>query len=149
LVADDRPLVFALDLGQDAEELVRQARTIGYENLVGLAAGAVDAWQAAGLPVATTELLDARSLDRPVIDVRQASEHALGHIPNSLHVELGDIARRATSIPTGPLAVMCAHGERAASAASLLERAGRSDVAVVIGGPDGWAAGGAKLAAGS
>jgi glyoxylase-like metal-dependent hydrolase (beta-lactamase superfamily II)/rhodanese-related sulfurtransferase len=148
LVADDRPLVFALDLGQDAEELVRQARTIGYENLVGLTAGAVDAWQAGGVPVATTELLDARSLDRPVIDVRQASEHALGHIPNSLHVELGDIARRATSVPTGALAVMCAHGERAASAASLLERAGRTDVAVVIGGPEGWAAGGAKLASG-
>src|SRR5437588_720113 len=149
LVADDRPLVFVLDLGQDAEELVRQARTIGYEKLVGSTVGAVDAWQAAGLPVATTELLDARSLDRPVIDVRQASEHALGHIPNSLHVELGDIARRATPVPTGALAVMCAHGERAASAASLLERAGRSDVAVVIGGPDAWAAGGAKLAAGS
>ena len=149
LVADDRPLVFVLDLGQDAEELVRQARTIGYEKLVGSTVGAVDAWQAAGLPVATTELLDARSLDRPVIDVRQASEHALGHIPNSLHVELGDIARRATSVPTGALAVMCAHGERAAGAASLLERAGRSDVAVVIGGPDAWAAGGAKLAAGS
>jgi hydroxyacylglutathione hydrolase len=149
LVVDDRPLVFVLDHGQDAEELVRQARTIGYENLVGITAGDVAAWQAAGLPVATTELLDVHSVDRAVIDVRQSSEHALGHLPNSLHIELGDVARRVTSLPTGALAVMCAHGERAASAASLLERAGRRDVAVVIGGPDDWAAGGAKLATGS
>jgi rhodanese-related sulfurtransferase len=33
---------------------------------------------------------------------------------------------------------MCGHGERAATAASLLERAGRHDVAVVAGGPDDW-----------
>jgi rhodanese-related sulfurtransferase len=35
---------------------------------------------------------------------------------------------------------MCGHGERAVTAASLLERAGRRDVAVVVGGPDEWAA---------
>jgi rhodanese-related sulfurtransferase len=35
--------------------------------------------------------------------------------------------------------VMCGHGERAATAASMLERAGRRDVVVVVGGPDDWA----------
>ena len=35
--------------------------------------------------------------------------------------------------------VMCGHGERAASAASVLERAGRSDLRIVSGGPDDWA----------
>jgi rhodanese-related sulfurtransferase len=35
---------------------------------------------------------------------------------------------------------MCAHGERAATAASILERAGRPGVAVTVGGPDDWAA---------
>ena len=149
LVADERPLVFVLDPSQDGDELVRQARTIGYENLVGTTAGDVDAWKTAGLPMATTELLDAGHLDPPVIDVRQSNEYALGHIPNSLNVELGDIARRVTSLPTGALAVMCAHGERAASAASLLEQAGRRDAAVVVGGPDDWAAGGAPLDSGS
>jgi hydroxyacylglutathione hydrolase len=34
---------------------------------------------------------------------------------------------------------MCGHGERAMSAASLLARAGRSDVTVLEGGPDDWA----------
>jgi rhodanese-related sulfurtransferase len=35
---------------------------------------------------------------------------------------------------------MCGHGERAASGASMLERAGRIDVAVLPGGPGDWAA---------
>ena len=43
------------------------------------------------------------------------------------------------SVPTVPTVVMCGHGERAATAASLLERAGHQDVAVLLGGPDDWA----------
>jgi rhodanese-related sulfurtransferase len=35
--------------------------------------------------------------------------------------------------------MMCGHGERAMTAASLLERAGHDDLAVVVGGPDDWA----------
>jgi rhodanese-related sulfurtransferase len=38
------------------------------------------------------------------------------------------------------MVVMCGHGERAATAASLLERAGRTDISVLVGGPDDWAA---------
>ena len=70
------------------------------------------------------------------------------HLSIANLLELGDIARRARSLPIGALTVMCAHGERAASAASLLEQAGRHDVAVVIGGPDDWAAAGATLDSG-
>ena len=41
-------------------------------------------------------------------------------------------------LPAGPLVVMCGHGERAMSAASILERAGRADVALLDGGPAEW-----------
>jgi rhodanese-related sulfurtransferase len=34
---------------------------------------------------------------------------------------------------------MCGHGERAISAASLLQRAGHTDLAVLRGGPTDWA----------
>ena len=33
---------------------------------------------------------------------------------------------------------MCGHGERAMSAASILQRAGRTGVAVLDGGPADW-----------
>jgi rhodanese-related sulfurtransferase len=35
---------------------------------------------------------------------------------------------------------MCGHGERAATAASLLERAGRAHLSILAGGADEWAA---------
>jgi hydroxyacylglutathione hydrolase len=35
---------------------------------------------------------------------------------------------------------MCGHGERAATAASVLEAAGRDGVAILDGGPGDWAA---------
>jgi hydroxyacylglutathione hydrolase len=34
---------------------------------------------------------------------------------------------------------MCGHGERAATAASVLERAGHTSVAILPGGPPDWA----------
>jgi glyoxylase-like metal-dependent hydrolase (beta-lactamase superfamily II)/rhodanese-related sulfurtransferase len=148
LVPDDRPLVFVLDPQQDAADLVRQARTIGYDDLAGVIDGGIEGWRAADLPVAVTELVDAAHLDRPVIDVRQSSEHATGHIPGASLVELGDVSRAAATRPSGVVAVMCAHGERAATAASLLERVGWGNVAVVIGGPREWATDGRRLSTG-
>ena len=47
-------------------------------------------------------------------------------------------AAPATS-PAGPTVVMCGHGERAMSAASVLASAGHRDVAVLAGGPQDWA----------
>ena len=140
LVPDDRPLIFVLEAGQDAADLVRQAHTIGYDQLVGVILGDDDAWRVAGLPITTTEVVPAARLDRPVLDVRQDDEVEAGHLPGALHVELGNGIDAANELPAGELAVMCAHGERAATAASLIERAGRRDVAVVVGGPDDWRA---------
>jgi hydroxyacylglutathione hydrolase len=140
LVPDDRPLIFVLEAGQDADDLVRQARTIGYDQLIGAVVGSVDGWRAARLPVLSTEVVDAARVDRPVLDVRQDNEVAAGHVPGAFHVELGDVSAAASTLAAGDLAVMCGHGERAVTAASLLEGAGRRDVAVVLGGPDDWRA---------
>ena len=67
-----------------------------------------------------------------MLDVRQDSEFAAGHLPGARHVELGDVAAPAADrLPDDPTVVMCGHGERAMTAASLLERAGHHDVAVL------------------
>jgi rhodanese-related sulfurtransferase len=75
-----------------------------------------------------------------VLDVRQASEVADGHLPGAVTVELGALAggRQPGELPEGPVTVMCSHGERAMTAASLLERAGHKDLRVVQGGPQDW-----------
>jgi len=40
----------------------------------------------------------------------------------------------------GVMTLMCGHGERAMTAASILAAAGRPDLAVAVGGPADWAA---------
>ena len=143
LVDDTRPLVFVLDEDQDRGELARQCRTIGYDHLAGELAGGMAAWRAAGLPEVRRPLVDAGQFDHRhgvVLDVRQASEVAGGHLPGALTVELGALAgdRLPAQLSEGPVTIMCSHGQRAMTAASLLERAGRRDLQVVVGGVDDW-----------
>jgi rhodanese-related sulfurtransferase len=84
-----------------------------------------------------------------VLDVRQVGEVAAGHLPGAVAVELGALDG-GHGLPPGPLRVMCAHGERAMTAASLLARAGRGDLRVVVGGgPAEWSAATGHALAGS
>jgi len=126
--------------GQDLGEAVWQALKIGYENLAGTLAGGMPAWRAAGQPVSVTPLLAPGQVDpAAVIDVRQASEYTGGHLPGARNIELGALTRQAAEVTGRPLVTMCGHGERAATAASVLERAGHTAVAVLPGGPPDWA----------
>jgi hydroxyacylglutathione hydrolase len=143
LLDDTQPLVFVLDDGQDRGELARQCRTIGYDHLAGELAGGMAAWRAANLPQAQLPVVEAERLDEHagvVLDVRQASEVADGHLPGAVAVELGALAgdQLPAQLPDGPVTVMCSHGQRAMTAASLLERAGRKELRVVHGGPREW-----------
>ncbi len=135
------PLVFVAGPGQDVNEAIWQALKIGSENLAGTLAGGMPGWQAAGQPVAATPLLTAGQVDSAtVIDVRQASEYGAGHLPSARNIELGALTSQAAAIQDQPVVMMCGHGERAATAASVLERAGHTSVAVLCGGPLDWAA---------
>ncbi|MFP3991832.1 MBL fold metallo-hydrolase [Streptomyces sp. E11-3] len=139
LLPDDAPLVFVTAPGQDLAELTWQAWKIGYERLAGHLDGGMAAWTADGGQRQTVELLTAeRVADRPVLDIRQRAEHSTGHIPGAIGIELGQLAARSGEAPDGAV-VACGHGERAMTAASLLQRAGRRDLAVLDGGPGDWA----------
>jgi rhodanese-related sulfurtransferase/glyoxylase-like metal-dependent hydrolase (beta-lactamase superfamily II) len=138
------PLVFVLDDDTNRRDLVRQALIIGYDNIAGELAGGIDAWRAAGLPIATTAIIHSdempaeSSAAHTILDVRQESEWEAGHIPGAVHIELGAVPT-ADNVPDGQIIVMCAHGNRAMTAASLLEQRGKFDVTVLRGGPEVWA----------
>ena len=131
LVTADTPLVFVVDEPAAAVRAAIEARKVGYEQLAGIIG--IDTWDE---PPARIALQPVAQVEGTVIDVRQRNEYDAGHIPGALHVELGDIG--PTTVPSGPVAVMCGHGERAMSAATVLERAGYRDVTVLVGGPDDW-----------
>jgi rhodanese-related sulfurtransferase len=97
------------------------------------------AWRVDGRPVERTALVTAGSMDgRAVLDVRQNAEFVTGHLPGAAHIELGDLPGRAQDAP-GEAVVMCGHGERAMTAASMLQRAGHHGVSVLAGGAQDWA----------
>jgi glyoxylase-like metal-dependent hydrolase (beta-lactamase superfamily II)/rhodanese-related sulfurtransferase len=135
LLPDTVPLVLCANPDQDPADVLWTAYKIGYERLVGQIAGGMDGWREHGGPVATTPFLTAAQAGpRPYLDVRQAGEHLAERVPGSVHIELGDLPGSAADAPPGAI-VACSHGERAMTAASLLERTGRTDIAVLDGGP--------------
>ncbi len=136
LIEPDHRLMFVLDRDQDRADLVRQCLDVGHEHLEGELDGGIGAWTASGRRVETIPFVDVNAMAEAVIDVRQANEYAAGHLPGARNVELGQIS---TVEPTGgPVTVMCGHGERAMTGASLLTARGHDHVSVLDGGPDTW-----------
>jgi hydroxyacylglutathione hydrolase len=124
----------------------------------GLLAGGMTSWTAeerelAELERVAVDALQARLSADPVtqiLDVRERTEWVAGHIPGSVSVAWHDIAGIPAGIDAGqPIAVICASGQRAGVAASLLQRCGASQVIHVIdGGVPKWGALGGETVAG-
>lgn len=63
--------------------------------------------------------------DIQIIDVREASEVAIGIIPNSIHIPLAQVLHRMNEIdPSRETVVHCKMGGRSARAIDALERSG-------------------------
>jgi len=74
-----------------------------------------------------------------VVDVRNPGEHALGTVPGSVNIPVGQLpARLAELDPERPTVVYCAGGYRSSVAASLLRANGFADVSDILGGYGAW-----------
>lgn len=95
------------------------------------------------LPDLTPAQLNARLQagdDVQLVDVREDVEFDFCHLPNSLHLPLGELPRRAAEVRrTGPVVVLCHHGVRSGQAlAYLQQRLGYDNVLNLRGGIDAW-----------
>jgi rhodanese-related sulfurtransferase len=133
----DRPIVILAGRDQDRDEIVRQALDVGHDTILGELDGGIDAWRASSRPIGGIALVAPTEIAGAVIDVRQHSEYETGHVPGAINIELGHLA--ASAVPEGPVTVMCGHGERAMTGASILTSRGHRDVSVLDGGPEAWA----------
>jgi hydroxyacylglutathione hydrolase len=141
LAPQDKPLVLLREPDQDSDEVLWQAAKIGYDNIIREMAGGQDAWSAAGLPTTSVPLVNATAQGNVrVLDIRQESEYRSGHVPGALNIELGALPMALDHLDDVPTVVMCGHGERAMGAASLLTGAGLTQIAVLVGSPQDWAA---------
>jgi glyoxylase-like metal-dependent hydrolase (beta-lactamase superfamily II)/rhodanese-related sulfurtransferase len=146
----DQPLVLVGRDDADALEAAALAAAVGLTAFGGYLAGGMTAWREEGLPVGRVGRMTVPELhaawsdgDGPVpqiLDVRERTEWEAGHIPGALHRAYHDLRALPDGLdPARPVAAICGSGQRAAVAASLLERLGARDVIhVVDGGVPAW-----------
>ena len=146
VLAYDRP--FALIVAEDrVAEAVRDLAAIGLDAPGAYATpDVVDAWirehgPAATQPEAAPAEVDERRArgEVEIVDVRNGSEWAAGHIPGSRNLPLGRLAERLHELPRDrPLVVHCQSGARAGVALSLLRARGFTDVQHLTGDWAEW-----------
>lgn len=84
-----------------------------------------------------------------LVDVREESEFAAGHIPGAVHIGKGVIERDIEAKvpdPATPLVLYCGGGFRSALAADVLQQMGYTHVVSMDGGWRGWTDAGLPVA---
>lgn len=149
LAKPEQPLVLVGRDDEDALKAAALAGAVGLRDIAGYLSGGMTSWREDGLDVErvarmTVPELHARWENEgarvQVLDVREQSEWDTGHIAGSVHAPYHDIVGVPDGLdPAQPVAVVCASGQRAAVAASLLQRHGAEQVFhVVEGGVPMW-----------
>ncbi|MCX7722167.1 MAG: molybdopterin-synthase adenylyltransferase MoeB [Verrucomicrobiae bacterium] len=76
-----------------------------------------------------------------VVDIREPAEYAISHLPGTIHIPLGELARRAGELnPARTIYLLCKSGSRSLKAVALLRSLGFAHVKSVRGGLDAWRA---------
>jgi hydroxyacylglutathione hydrolase len=127
----------------DAEAAARLAASVGVTAIGGYLAGGMTSWREDGRPVERIERLPiddlpARLAADPslqLLDVREDAEWRAVHIPGAVHRPYHDLRDLPGGIDRDrPIATLCASGQRAGIAASLVRRLGAERVVHVTGG---------------
>ncbi len=126
-------------LGQTAEQVAaaqRELVRIGIDRPAAAATGSPAEWADGeplrSYPVADFADLAAARRHRPmvIVDVRRGQEWDASHIAGAVHIPLHQLPSRLADVPAGEVWVHCGAGYRACIAASFLDAAGRTVVAV-------------------
>lgn len=147
LLKPDAPIILVAASPDAEREAQIELLRIGFDNLLGVVEGGVDAWAASGRSLRQTHAATmadvAASYERgeplAVVDSRERNEWAEDHVPGATLAPVGQIPSLISEFPRDvPIAVHCGHGFRSSVAVSQLERAGIENVWHVIDGMPAW-----------
>jgi hydroxyacylglutathione hydrolase len=130
------PLTLLGQTPQQVSAAQRELARIGIDRPAAAADGRPEDWAGGqplrSYPVARFADLEAVRHHRQVVmlDVRLPLEWAGSHIEGAMHIPLHDLTARLGDLPAGEVWVYCRTGHRASIAASILDAAGRTVVAV-------------------
>jgi phage shock protein E len=90
----------------------------------------------------TTEFTPASNPQTLLIDVREESEWAAGHLAGAIHLSRGVIEIKIHEVaePDTPMICYCGGGNRSALVAESLQKMGYANVQSLIGGYKAWIA---------
>ncbi|MEA3325436.1 MAG: rhodanese-like domain-containing protein, partial [Euryarchaeota archaeon] len=148
----NKPILLVLELRDHPDVAVRYLVRLGYENIRGYLRGGIEAWYDAGNAVDQMGLSTVHELKRRidrgddflVLDVRDEDEWGEGYIGGAMHIYIGQLESRLSEVPRDrPITIVCNVGHRASLAASILLRAGYTNVCCdVLGSMKAWSVSG-------
>jgi len=135
LIAWGTPITLLGENATDVAEAQRELVRIGIDRPAAHSTGGPQDWaegELSSFPTATfADLAQVRHhREILVLDVRRADEHEAARIDGAVNVPLHELWDRLADVPAGEVWVHCAGGYRASVAASMLDVAGRSLVAI-------------------
>lgn len=143
----DKPLLLVTP-DEDTTQAVRTLIRIGFDDFAGTLANGMLGWHMAGNESREIATITAQELCRAldagreawILDVRSDDElETEGEITDAHHIHITQVPDHFDQIPKDrPIYIFCGSGLRSMIAASLLQRRGWSDLAVILGGTKSW-----------
>jgi len=142
LVDVKTPILLIVDEGQEKEAIIRLSR-VGFDNVIGILDGGIEAWINAGKEIDSIETIDAVGLEQEMIsdpeatifDVRKPGEFNSEHIQGAHHTALDELNNHLAEFPSeGKFYIHCAGGYRSVIANSILKAHGIHNGIDVLGG---------------
>jgi hydroxyacylglutathione hydrolase len=140
LISYDKPIYLIANDHKQAKSACRNLILIGLDSIRG--------WLSINdsndiPPHSTISTIESKELfdkkDYIILDVRNQSEYANGHIPGSVNIPLGELPERVNELPKNKsIAVHCGSGGRSAIAASILNKSEFPNVVNVSDGFQGY-----------
>jgi hydroxyacylglutathione hydrolase len=154
MLSYEKPILLVIEDDGQVDWIAWQFAYVGLIEFAGYLAGGMKSWENRGMPMVTLPQLPVQQLAEQesgmqVLDVRSDSEFAGGRIAGAKHkfvAEMRDGVNGELGLnKESPVAVYCGSGYRASIAASLMQRAGFSDVRNVPGSMKAWRSAGFQV----